>query len=429
MHDIKSIRENPTAFDAGMARRNLPAQSSQILAIDAEQRQGMNQLQQLQQRSNQLAKDIGALMATGKKAEAAPLLEESKQVKAQIAALKDGDANDESSAVRDILLGIPNLLLPEVPEGKDESQNVELRRWGTPSTNATPLHDDIGAALGLMDSTYTALISGSRFTTLSGGLAKLERALAAFMLEMHTTTHGYTEVSTPLLVRADAMVGTSQLPKFEADLFKTTDGRYLIPTAEVSVTNLVRERILDEAQLPIRLTACTPCFRSEAGAAGRDTRGMIRQHQFTKVELVTITTPDQAEAEHTRMTGCAEAILQALNLPYRVVMLCAGDTGFASRKTYDIEVWLPGQQAYREISSCSQFGDFQARRMQTRYRNKAGTVQHVHTLNGSALAVGRTLVAVLENYHQPDGSVLIPEALRPYMGGLERISPQPNPLG
>jgi seryl-tRNA synthetase len=388
---------------------------------DAAIRALQTELQEWQARRNALSKEIGRVRAQGGEADA--LIEEVAALKSRIQA--DEELLRERAAELDAeLAGIPNVLADDVPDGADESANVELRRWGEPPLFdfAPKEHDEIGAALG-MDFARAAKLSGARFVTLFGPLARLERALAAFMLDVQTKEHGYIEVAVPYLVRDDVLFGTGQLPKFAADQFRTTTGHWLIPTAEVALTNLVADEILDAEELPLRYTAYTPCFRSEAGAAGKDTKGMIRQHQFTKVELVSITRPEQSEAEHERMTACAEAVLQRLGLPYRVVVLCSGDTGFQSRKTYDIEVWLPGQGRYREISSCSNCGDFQARRMRARFRPKGERrTEFVHTLNGSGLAVGRTLIAVLENYQQADGSVRVPEALRPYLDGRERLS-------
>lgn len=425
MHDIRQVRDNPEAFDAGLARRGAASSSAAILDLDTRRRAVATRMQEAQNRRNEASKAIGAAMAEGDKDQAEAL-------KAEVAALKqelpaqEQEERELTAALQDALAALPNLPLPEVPEGEDEAGNVEVARWGTPRDFAfTPReHADLGPALGL-DFETGAQISGARFTFLRGQMARLQRALAQFMLDIQTATHGYTECAPPLLVRDEAVFGTGQLPKFAEDLFKTTDGRWLIPTAEVSLTNAVREQILAEADLPIRMTALTPCFRSEAGSAGRDTRGYIRQHQFDKVELVTICRPDQSEAEHEKMTAAAEAILQALELPYRKMLLCTGDMGFTARKTFDLEVWLPGQQAYREISSISQCGDFQGRRMNARYRpeGQKGT-EFVHTLNGSGLAVGRTLVAVLENCQQEDGSVEIPAALVPYMGGIAKLTPQ-----
>lgn len=420
MHDIRLIRDDPSAFDTGLARRGHSPAAQELLRLDAEVRAEQTRSQSNQAERNALAKRIGQAMAQKN-------VEEAERLKAQVQELKDALVEDNTAedALRTHLAAIPNLAADDVPEGADETANVEIMRWGTPRTFdfAPKEHADFAPALGL-DFESAAKISGARFAVLRGGIARLNRALGQFMLDRQGEA-GYAETAPPLLVREEALFGTGQLPKFAEDQFKTTDGRWLIPTAEVSLTNLARESILDEAALPIRLTALTPCFRSEAGSAGRDTRGMIRQHQFDKVELVTIATPDQSEAEHERMTGAAEAILQALSLPYRKMLLCTGDMGFSARKTYDLEVWLPGQDCYREISSISNCGDFQARRMAARYR-PAGEVkgtQFVHTLNGSGLAVGRTLVAVLENNQEADGSVRIPQVLIPYMGGIDRLVP------
>jgi seryl-tRNA synthetase len=429
VHDIKWIRDNAAAFDGALQRRGLDPLSASLIAIDDKRRTILTALQEAQARRNAASKDIGKAKASKDEATAAKLMEE-------VAALKDSITQGESderavnAELEAALAIIPNLPRDDVPDGKDEHDNKEVRTVGTPKEYGfTPKqHFELGEALGLMDFDTAGKISGARFVFLKGALARLERAIASFMLDNHTSpagdNHGgYTEVNPPLLVKDQAAYGTGNLPKFAEDLFKTTNDFWLIPTAEVSLTNLVREQILDEDKLPMRVTAWTPCFRSEAGAAGRDTRGMIRQHQFSKVELVSITTPEKSLEEHERMTACAEGILKALGLPFRTVLLCTGDMGFASQKTYDIEVWLPGQNAYREISSCSVCGDFQARRMGARYRPKGSKdVRFVHTLNGSGLAVGRTLVAIMENYQQEDGSILIPDALRPYMGGLDRIS-------
>ncbi len=500
MLDLKWIRENPADFDAGLKRRNLPPLSADVLKLDEERRANTKALQEMQARRNAASKEIGKAKGKGgdpKKAEA--LMAEVAGLKEQIAA---GERREREldEQIKTLMAGIPNMLASDVPDGKDETENVELRRWGKPrdfkAEGFEPKqHFEIGEALGLMDFEAAAKISGARFTVLKGGLARLERALGQFMLDVQTGEHGYTEVSPPLLVKDDAAFGTAQLPKFAEDLFSAKfidweaiektyyfnnewlkkpddpsdwlieqwaflksqpdltsfeesflssfekrireaqkpgfealrqgrhfEERWLIPTAEVPLTNLVRESILAEADLPYRFTALTPCFRAEAGAAGKDTRGMIRQHQFYKVEMVSITTPDKSQTEHERMTNCAEEILKRLELPYRVIVLCSGDTGFAARKTHDIEVWLPGQNTYREISSCSNCGDFQARRMQARFRPKdSKEVQFVHTLNGSGLAVGRTLIAVIENYQEKDGSIRVPDALMPYMGGVARI--------
>jgi seryl-tRNA synthetase len=485
--DIKWIRDNPEKFDAKLAARGLPPQSAELIALDEARRAHVTKLQEAQARRNAASKEIGAAKAAKDEAKANALM-------AEVTALKDQLAKGEEEErtldgkLRDALSVIPNLPLDDVPLGKDEKDNVEVRKVGEPPKLAginKPLqHFEIGEGLGLMDFATAAKISGARFVVLKGALARLERALGAFMLDLHTAPAkdglgGYVENNPPLLVKDHAAYGTGNLPKFAEDLFQTSRpleledvrsdvspllvelkelaaakasdaamrqvvdrfydaenqriaksvldklGRerfWLIPTAEVSLTNFVREEILDEGKLPMRLTAQTPCFRSEAGAAGKDTRGMIRQHQFTKVELVSITTPEESLAEHERMTQCAEEVLKRLGLPFRTILLCTGDMGFASQKTYDIEVWLPGEGTYREISSCSVCGDFQARRMNARYKPKGGKeTRFVHTLNGSGLAVGRTLIAVLENYQQADGSVVIPEALRPYMGGLAKI--------
>jgi seryl-tRNA synthetase len=424
MHDIKAIRDNPDAFDKGLARRGVAPMSAELLKIDAKRRDHVQKLQDAQARRNAASKEIGEAIKSGDKARA-------EQLKAEMGSIKDF-INSGESVERDLnqrletaLAVIPNIPFEDVPDGKDETGNIEVRRSGTKPNFAyeTRQHFDIGEWLGLMDFEAAAKIAGARFVVMKGQMARLERALAQFMLDTQTATNGYTEHYVPYMVNDAAVYGTGQLPKFSEDLFKTTDGRWLIPTAEVSLTNLVRERITEENDLPLRLTAYTPCFRAEAGAAGRDTRGMIRQHQFSKVELVSITTPEQSRDELERMTGCAESVLQALGLHYRVMRLCTGDMGFGSRMTYDIEVWLPGQNAFREISSCSVCGDFQARRMDARYKPADGKgTRYVHTLNGSGLAVGRTIVAILENYQNADGSVTIPAALRPYMGGAEKIT-------
>lgn len=425
MHDIRFIRENPAAFDQGLARRGLSPLSADILALDERSRAIKTELQQGQARRNEASKAIGQAMAAkdSEKAEA---------LKAEVAALKDSmpaleeEDREVGERLHSMLAAIPNLPADDVPLGEDEAANVEVGRWGEPRDFPfTPQdHADFGPALGL-DFEGGAALSGARFTALRGQMARLHRALAQFMLDRQSGDNGYDEVNPPLLVRDEALFGTGQLPKFAEDLFRTTDGRWLIPTAEVSLTNLVREQIVPVESLPLRLTALTPCFRSEAGSAGRDTRGFIRQHQFEKVELVAICAPEDSEAEHGRMCAAAEGVLQALNLPYRKMLLCTGDMGFGARKTWDLEVWLPSQQTYREISSVSNCGDFQARRMNARYK-PAGEKQtrFLHTLNGSGLAVGRTLVAVLENYQQEDGSVIVPDALAPYMGGLSVLTPR-----
>ena len=420
--DIKWIRDNLEAFDAGLKRRGLAPMSAELIAIDEKRRAHVTSLQGMQSRRNAASKEIGKAIGVRDTALADKL-------KAEVATLKDalqvGEDEERkiNAELNEKLSGIPNLPLEDVPEGADENDNVEVRRWGQPPKFdfAPKQHFELGEALGLMDFETAAKISGARFVVLKGALSRLERAIASFMLDLHTGENGYTEYLPPFLVRDEAAYGTGNLPKFAEDLFQTTNGFWLIPTAEVSLTNMVREDILAADQLPMRCTAWTPCYRSEAGSAGKDTRGMIRQHQFSKVELVSITTPEQSLEEHERMTASAEKVLQRLDIPYRTMLLCTGDMGFASRKTYDIEAWLPGQDSYREISSCSVCGDFQARRMNARYRAGDKDVRFVHTLNGSGLAVGRTLVAVMENYQQSDGSVVIPEALRPYMGGIEVI--------
>ena len=422
MFDIKWIRENTKDFDKGLKKRGLEPLSKKLLELDERRRAMLTELQEAQSRRNAASKEIG-------KAKAAKDEDAASKLMAEVATLKDTIRTGEEKArqldeqLNEQLSGIPNLPLDDVPEGADETDNVEVRTVGDPPQfDFEPKqHFEIGEALGLMDFETAAKLSGARFVILEGEMARLERATATFMLDTHTKENGYTEYNLPLLVKDDAAYGTGNLPKFADDLFHTDNGFWLIPTAEVSLTNMVREQILDADRLPMRCTAWTPCFRSEAGAAGRDTRGMIRQHQFSKVELVSITKPEDSIAEHERMTECAEKILQRLGLAYRTMVLCTGDMGFAARKTYDIEVWLPGQSAYREISSCSVCGDFQARRMNARYRAGDKDVRHVHTLNGSGLAVGRTLIAILENYQQADGSVVIPQALQPYMGGATKI--------
>lgn len=419
MHDLHFIRAQSAEFDAGLARRGLPALSGSILSLDAERRALIQETERLQQRRNEISKLIG--QAKGKGEDASAMIEEVGTIKARLPELESqGRTLDEEMEVR--LSVLPNLPATEVPDGTSEHENVEIRRWQEPTHfDFTPKeHASLGDALTMMDFSTAAKLSGARFVVLRGQLARLERALGNFMVDLHINEFGYQEHSVPLLVRDNALFGTGQLPKFADDLFQTTNGHWLIPTAEVTLTNLVADTILDEQDLPLRLTAWTPCFRSEAGSAGRDTHGMIRQHQFAKVELVSIVHPDRSAEEHERMTDAAETILRRLGLPYRTMLLCAGDMGFSAIKTYDLEVWLPGQNTYREISSCSNCGDFQARRMKARFRSagEKGT-RFVHTLNGSALAVGRTLIAVLENYQQADGSIVIPDVLRPYMGGVE----------
>ena len=423
MHDIKWIRENPDAFDRGLARRGLPPESKRLLAIDERRRAVIGKLEHAQARRNAASKEIGEAKKKKDEAAAAKLMAEVAELKAAIPAM-EAEEKSVSDELEKALAQIPNLPLPQVPDGTDEHGNVEHHKFGAKRDYAfaPKQHFELGEALGQMDFETAAKLSGARFVVLKKGLARLERALGQFMLDLHTTEHGYTEVNPPLLVRDEVMYGTAQLPKFADDQFRTTTDHWLIPTAEVPLTNLVRDSIVDEAELPMRLTACTPCFRAEAGAAGKDTRGMIRQHQFTKVELVSITTPEQSKDEHERMLACAEEVLRRLDLHYRVVTLCTGDMGFAAQKTYDIEVWLPGQNMFREISSCSVCGDFQARRMNARYREKEGRqVRPVHTLNGSGVAVGRALIAIMETYQQADGSVAVPGALAPYMGGVKAI--------
>ena len=459
MHDIRAIRDDPDSFVAGLKRRGIAdarAVADDILARDKELRALLTRLQEAQARRNEASKLIGRAKAQKNESEAEALMAEVSGLKDEIQAGEVRE-RDLQAALRNELAELPNLPAADVPDGTDENANVEAaaRRWGAPSgSNSAKEHFDLGEALGLMDFERAVRISGSRFVFLKGALARLERALGNFMLDLHTREFGYTEIVPPLMVRDEAAFGTGQLPKFKEDLFAThtseafrdafnravdefdrgeitdvnlrmgeiIDRKWLIPTAEVSLTNYVFGELLDEAQLPMRMTAWTPCFRAEAGAAGKDTRGMIRMHQFSKVELVSIAAPEQSSAEHERMTDCAQEILKRLELPHRVMTLCTGDMGFSARKTYDIEVWLPGQNRYREISSCSNCGDFQARRMNARFRAKGEkATQFVHTLNGSGLAVGRTLIAILENYQDADGSIRVPEALKPYMGGLERI--------
>lgn len=421
MIDIKFIRDHPGDFQNYLNKRGIKMDPSEILKIDSERRHAITELQSLQQQRNDLSKEIG--QARNNKSLSEKLM-------AQVAGIKismerfEKKEKELTERLEQFLLHLPNIPLADVPVGKDEKSNVEVKRWGTPKTFSYPAlaHDDLGEALQLMDFKAAANLSGSRFVVLKGVLAKLERALASFMLDLHTQEFGYTEILPPFLVRDQALLGTGQLPKFADDLFRTTQGYWLIPTAEVPLTNLVAGQILDESQLPYRVTAWTPCFRSEAGAAGRDTKGMLRQHQFSKVELVSIVQPEKSAAEHERMTTCAETVLERLGLPYRRVLLCSGDMSFTSQKTYDLEVWLPAQKQYREISSCSNCGDYQARRMLARFRSKGQkNTQFVHTLNGSGLAIGRTLIAVMENYQQQDGTILVPDALKPYLPGVEVI--------
>ena len=433
MFDLKWIRDHPDAFDEGRRRRGLAPLAPAVVALDETRRAAIARLQAVQERRNAASKEVGAAMKAKDMARAEALKDEVAQLKTDFAVFETQE-RDAIAALDRLLSEIPNQAQDSVPDGRDENDNVLLREVGTrPRFAFAPKeHFQLGEGLGLMDFETATKLSGARFVVTKGPLARLERALGQFMLDLHTGAHGYTEVNPPILVRDETMFGTAQLPKFRDDQFLATresdadagssKSLWLIPTAEVPLTNLVRESIVDEAALPMRLTACTPCFRAEAGAAGRDTRGMIRQHQFTKVELVSITTPEQSSAEHERMLGCAEAVLQQLGLAYRVMVLCAGDMGFASQKTYDIEVWLPGQDRYREISSCSVCGDFQARRMNARCRAAGGKgTRFVHTLNGSGVAVGRALVAVLENYQIEDGSIRVPDALLPYMGGVTLI--------
>jgi seryl-tRNA synthetase len=423
MHDIRAIRQRPAEFDEAMRRRRIAVRSGDVLAPDERKRAAVASLQELQQRANAVAREIGALRAAGKDASA--LTEESKEIKRRVAEAKQAEGRGEEGEdeLARLLASLPNVPHASVPEGEDETGNVEIRRSGTPPAfDFTPKrHWELGEESGEMDFKQAAAISGSRFVVLKGGLARMERALAQFMVDLHTREHGYTEVSPPLLVRDEAMFGVGQLPKFAEESFVTTDGRRLAPTSEAPLANLVRETILPKETLPLRFCADTLCFRSEAGAAGRDTRGMIRLHQFRKVELVSVTDEESSYDEHERMTACAEKVLERLGLPYRRMLLCAGDMGFAAAKTYDLEVWLPGEGTYREISSCSNCEGFQARRMKARYRVREGETSFVHTLNGSALAVGRCLVAVMENYQRKDGTVRVPEALLPYMGGVEAV--------
>lgn len=425
MHDIKLVRTDPAAFDAALARRGIASASSALLGADARLRAIQTELQAALARRNEASRDIGAAKAQRDHATADALMMVVAALKERIPGLETGERAAQA-ALADLAAVLPNMPAADVPDGEDETGNVVARTVGTPPEFAFPPleHDAVAARLGY-DPEAAARIAGARFAVLKGPLARLHRALGQYMIDVQTERHGYAETAVPLLVNRDAAFGTGQLPKFEDDLFKTTDGRYLIPTAEVSLTNLVRDAIIDEDALPLRLTALTPCFRSEAGSAGRDTKGLIRQHQFEKCELVSICTPEQAEAEHAHMVASAEAILENLGLAYRRMLLCTGDMGFTARKTFDLEVWLPGQHCYREISSISDCGDFQGRRMNSRYRTRGdkGTRGFVNTLNGSGLAVGRTLVAILENYQQADGSVRIPAVLHPYMGGITQLTP------
>ena len=422
MHDIAYIRANPQAFDAALVRRGADPVADRIIALDAKKREASTKVQQAQSRRNDASKAIGQAMGQGDKDKAEALKAEVAEIKASMPQWEDA-ASAAGSELDDLLATLPNLPADDVPDGKDEADNVEVHQWGKKRAfDFEPKeHADLGPALG-MDFETGAKLSGARFTFLRGDMARLHRALAQFMLDTQTRKNGYTECNPPVLVNGDAMYGTDKLPKFAEDSFRTTDDRWLIPTSEVSLTASVAGEILPDLTQPIRLTAHTLCFRSEAGAAGRDTRGFIRQHQFEKVEMVSICRPEDSAAEHERMTECAEQLLQTLDLPYRRILLCTGDMGFGARKTYDLEVWLPGQGAWREISSCSNTGDFQARRMNARYRPEGEKkTAFVHTLNGSGLAVGRTLVAVMENYQNADGSVTVPDALTPYMGGVDRL--------
>jgi len=423
MHDIRQIRENPEAFDADLARRGLSPLAAELLALDEKRRAVITELQAGQTRRNEASKAIGVAKAVKDEATAQALMAEVATLKTRMPELEEEERATDA-ALADALAAIPNLPLADVPQGADENDNELVAEHGRRPDVAFAIkeHDVIGPALGL-DFETGATLAGARFTLVRGAAARLNRALGQFGLDVLTRDHGYEEVVPPLMVRDDAMFGTGQLPKFAEDLFQTTDGRWLIPTSEVSLTNIVREKILDADELPLRFTALTPCFRSEAGAAGRDTRGFIRQHQFEKAEMVSIVPPDQSEAEHERMTGAAEDVLTRLGLPFRRMKLCTGDMGFAAARTYDLEVWLPGQGRYREISSCSTCTDFQARRMNARYRGEDGKPAFVHTLNGSGLVVGRMIVAILENYQQEDGSVAIPDALQPYLHGLNRLEP------
>ena len=425
MHDLKALRADPDAFAAGLARRGISDAADALLAADAERRAAETKAQEALARRNAASKEIGAAMAANDGAKAEALKAEVAGLKDEIAALEEA-ARTASGKAEALLVSLPNLPAADVPDGVDEHGNVEVMRWGSPRAfDFAPLEHDIVAAKLGYDPEAAARVAGARFAVLKGPLARLQRALGQYMIDTQTGVRGFTEVATPYLVKPEAAFGTGNLPKFAEDLFQTTDGRYLIPTAEMSLTNLVAGEIVDAAALPIRMTALTPCFRSEAGSAGRDTRGLIRQHQFEKCELVTICTPEQAEAEHKHMLESAEAILQALGLPYRRMLLCAGDMSFSARRTFDLEVWLPGQGAYREISSISDCGEFQGRRMNARWKvaGEKGSRGPVNTLNGSGLAVGRTLVAVIESYQQADGSVIIPDVLKPYMAGIDRLEP------
>ncbi|GER01325.1 serine--tRNA ligase [Iodidimonas gelatinilytica] len=423
MLDISLFREDPEAIDAALARRGVAPVGAKVAALDSRRRALLTDIQKAQAERNETSKGIGLAKREGRDAQ--DLMDAVSALKEKMAGL-EADERAVAAELDDLLLGIPNVPLDDTPDGADEADNVQVRVHGEkPHFSFAPKeHFELGEALGLMDFEVAARLSGSRFVVLKGGLARLERALGQFMLDLQTTEHGYEEVATPYLVRSDALIGTGQLPKFSEDLYRAGDEHWLIPTAEVTLTNLGREHILTEEDLPIRVTALTPCFRSEAGAAGRDTRGMLRQHQFSKVELVSVTTPEDSRAELDRLVGCAEEVLKRLGIAYRVMRLCTGDMGFSAQATFDIEAWLPGQNTYREISSCSLCGDFQARRMRMRSRGKAEKkTRFPHTLNGSGLALGRTLIAVMETYQNEDGSITVPEALKPYMGGMDRITP------
>ena len=424
MHDINLVRENPEAFDKALQQRNAEPAAAALIACDDARKAAIAKAQALQTTRNEASKKIGQAKGAGDDAVAEELMAQVAELKSALQVAEDEERKLKAELEKALSV-LPNIPLADVPKGVDEDDNQEVRQIGeVGGVNAAAQHFEIGEELGQMDFEAAAALSGARFVVLRDDLARLERALGNFMLDLHTSEFGYREINPPVLVRDDAVFGTGQLPKFSEDLFRTENGYWLTPTAEVTLTNLVRDQITNAADLPLRFTAMTPCFRSEAGAAGRDTRGMIRQHQFSKVELVSIVEPDDGENELERLTACAEEVLERLGLSYRVMLLCAGDMGFSARKTYDLEVWLPGQNSYREISSCSYCGDFQGRRMNARFRHADEKSTHyVHTLNGSGLAVGRTLVALLENYHQEDGSVLIPEALQAYMGGRTKIEP------
>ena len=422
MHDIRAIRETPELYEAAWAAKGRSGAAALAVELDARLRAAKLALETAQSRRNDASKLIGQAKARKDEAEAERLMTEVEQVKGVLTEQAEVE-RAAAAELHDLLAGLPNIPLPDVPAGAGEQDNVEVRRWGEPFAISSPKdHVDLGERLGLVDFQAAARMSGARFVVLKGQVARLERAIGQFMLDLQTREHGYTEVSPPLLVNDAAAYGTDKLPKFAEDLFQTTDGRWLIPTAEVPLTSIVMDQIVAEEALPLRMTALTPCFRSEAGASGRDTRGMIRQHQFYKVELVSITAPEKSEEEHERMVGCAEAVLKALDLPFRTMLLCNGDMGFGARKTYDLEVWIPSEGRYREISSCSNCGDFQARRMNARTKkaSEKGT-RFVHSLNGSGLAVGRTLVAVMENYQDENGRIAIPQALQPYLHGLTHI--------